>query len=145
MYTFWSLCNMRIFSKGHHNFFLNRLKMPMEDISMEITPTNTDDLEKKICAGKEIQTKTVLVLCEKCKRVWKAKLEVSMLQDIKNYPFPIVMMHTDPVNTGKMHLLIAYIDMHLKCRHVDYLHGNQVFITPFIVYNPHLLRVFCNK
>jgi hypothetical protein len=58
----------------------------------------------------------------------------------------VIAMHTG--NEGShpvVHNLVAYIDKQLKCRHTEYLDGSRVFITPYILYNPNLLRVFCFK
>lgn len=86
------------------------------------------------------------VLCSKCGRVFKAEITQDILDDIERYPFPIVLMHVS-VEDGKkeVHTLVAYIDKQLNCRHVSVLLGKKLFITPYILYNPNLLVLSCNK
>jgi hypothetical protein len=58
----------------------------------------------------------------------------------------VIAMHTGgDASHPEVHNLVAYIDKQLQCRHAEYLDGSRVFITPYILYNPHLLRVFCWK
>ncbi len=52
-------------------------------------------------------------------------------------------MHTSAAQDCGIHTLVAYLDAQLKCRSVEFITSNQVFITPFILYNPSLLNVYC--
>lgn len=54
-------------------------------------------------------------------------------------------MHVGIDGVKQVHTLVAYIDKNLKCRHVEVLSGKRLFITPFILYNPSLLFLSCNK
>jgi len=90
--------------------------------------------------------KVVLIQCPKCKAIVKIKLAASIGETIEYFPFPVIAMHTGgDASHPEVHNLVAYIDKQLQCRHAEYLDGSRVFITPYILYNPHLLRVFCWK
>lgn len=94
----------------------------------------------------EIQ-KILRIPCEICNRTFKVKIPSSLAVKVENFPFPIVLMHSASQDDGKreIHTMIAYLDHELHCRHVDHVSGERVFITPYIIYNPSLLQVYCVK
>lgn len=117
----------------------------MERILLE-NLSNGETEEHQILYPKEPISKTLRIPCSKCNKTYKIKLPMDISNNIEHYPFPIVLMHTGNENDRrKIHTMIAYIDKELKCRHVDFLEGKRVFITPYIVYNPSLLQMYCNK
>jgi hypothetical protein len=92
------------------------------------------------------KAKITRVPCPKCNRIFKAHISLDILEDVERYPFNIVLMHVSIEEDKKeVHTLVAYIDKELKCRHVNLLLGKKLFITPFILYNPSLLSLSCNK
>ena len=98
----------------------------------------TPKVEKKL--------KTLRIPCKKCGgRMFKIKIANQMAETAEYYPFPIILMHSD-INNNGLHTLIAYLDKNLSVRSVDYLEGkNRVFITPYILYKPSLLKAYCYK
>jgi hypothetical protein len=76
-------------------------------------------------------------------------MDKSIIEDISksggSFPFPIIVMHTVMEPHKEIHSLVAYIDKNFKCRHAEFLSGSRVFITPYIVYNPSLLQMYCMK
>jgi len=87
-----------------------------------------------------------MVPCKKCgSRIFKIKLTEDLLNDIEKFPFAIISMHLSHDGKRQIHTLIAYIDRKFKCRHVEVLSGKRIFITPYILYNPNLLFLSCNK
>lgn len=98
---------------------------------------------------KGVRTK---VPCNKCGgRVFEVSLTQDLIDDVKRFPFTIVLMHVgmNPDNpeesSREVHTMVAYIDKQFHCRHVQVLTGRKVFVTPYIVYNPNLLYLSCNK
>lgn len=87
----------------------------------------------------------VHVPCSMCKRTFSLGLSEDIFTYVERFPFPIVCMHTAGDSGKEVHTLVAYVDKQFKCRHVEYLVGNRVFITPFILYNPTLLQLQCSK
>lgn len=95
-----------------------------------------------------MQAKTLhraFVPCKQCGRVFKVNITDEILQDVQKFPFPVVLMHISNDDKKEVHTLIAYIDDNLHCRHVENLIGKRVFITPYILYNPSLMMLRCNK
>lgn len=91
-------------------------------------------------------SKITRVPCPKCNRVFKARITTDILEDVERYPFTIVLMHvSSEKDKREVHTLVAYIDKELHCRHVNLLLGKKLFITPYILYNPNLLSLSCNK
>jgi hypothetical protein len=90
--------------------------------------------------------KIALVPCSRCGRVFKAEITQDILNDVERYPFTIVLMHVSVENGKKeIHTLVAYLDKSLNCRHVTVLLGRRLFITPYVLYNPNLLILSCNR
>ena len=84
--------------------------------------------------------------CKKCGgRIFKIKISEDLLNDVEKFPFAIISMHLSNDGTRQVHTLVAYIDRAFKCRHVEVLSGKRIFITPYILYNPNLLFLSCNK
>ncbi|MBD3227017.1 MAG: hypothetical protein GF329_02430 [Candidatus Lokiarchaeota archaeon] len=91
------------------------------------------------------KTNIINVHCSKCNEIFKIGITHDTLETIDKFPFPIVLMHYSHTGDESVHTLIAYIDKELNCRHVEYLVGKKVFITPYILYNPAKLVLSCNK
>lgn len=91
----------------------------------------------------------VRIPCPKCSFIIIIKMDEKYVKELEtkdiSFPFPIIAMHTIMKPKREIHTLVAYIDKQLKCRHAEYLSGERVFITPYIVYNPSLLQMFCIK
>ncbi len=80
------------------------------------------------------------IRCKECGgRVFNITISDELLQDVERYPFTIVSMHAAADGSKKIHTLVAYIDNHLQCRHVEALTGKRIFLTPYVLYNPNLL------
>ncbi|TFF86407.1 MAG: hypothetical protein EU551_01630 [Promethearchaeota archaeon] len=90
-------------------------------------------------------TNIIKVSCSKCGEIFKIGITDDTLKTIDRFPFPIVLMHISHSGDKNVHTLIAYIDRDLRCRHVEYLVGKKVYITPYILYNPAKLVLSCNK
>lgn len=88
-----------------------------------------------------------LVPCRKCgDRVFSVTLSQDLIDAVERFPFTIVLMHVgEEDGKREVHTMVAYIDKDLNCRHVEILTGKKVFITPYILYNPNLLYLSCNK
>ena len=87
-----------------------------------------------------------LITCKKCNnRIFKISISEDLLNDIERFLFAIITMHVSSDGLKQIHTLVAYIDKHFKCRHVEILSGKRLFITPYILYNPSLLFLSCNK
>lgn len=107
---------------------------------------SAEEVEKHFASKTENKFKKLRIPCCKCNKTYKINLPMDITNDVENYPFPLVLMHTAHENDrNKIHTLIAYIDKDLKCRHIEFLEGKRVFITPYIIYNPSLLQMYCNK
>ncbi|UYP47776.1 hypothetical protein NEF87_004061 [Candidatus Lokiarchaeum ossiferum] len=106
-----------------------------------------EEIETFLKNQKKGKSTTVLIPCKKCNETKKIEINKSMVENVENFPFPIFLMHCADNSEGKIeiHTLIAYLDNKLNCRHVEFLEGNQVFITPFILYNSNLLHVYCQR
>jgi len=89
------------------------------------------------------ELKSVNILCPECKKVYKIIISRKILEDVKSFPFPIITMHASD-EIGKIHTLLVYLDESLKARHIERI-DKRVFITPYILYNPCLLNVYCHK
>ncbi|MBD3341841.1 MAG: hypothetical protein GF353_22240 [Candidatus Lokiarchaeota archaeon] len=115
---------------------LEEKKIPKEE---ELFLGSVDQDDKKV--------HTTLVPCKKCQgRVFKIKLNQDLLDEVDRYPFTIITMHTALQSEKKeIHTLVVYIDKDLNARHVEVLSGKRVFITPYILYNPSMLFLSCNK
>lgn len=85
----------------------------------------------------------IQILCPKCKKVYKIVISKQITEDVKTYPFPVVAMHASE-ESENIHTLLVYLDESLKCRHIEYI-DKRVFITPYILYNPYLLNIYCHK
>ena len=88
------------------------------------------------------------VPCSLCNRIFKVSIDKRVINNLEQFPFPIVLMHyaaEDENHKSEVHTLIAYIDQHMSCRHVTVLDGRRVFITPYILYNPNLIAISCSK
>ncbi|MBN1800793.1 MAG: hypothetical protein JW891_04760 [Candidatus Lokiarchaeota archaeon] len=86
------------------------------------------------------------VLCPECKRTFNVEITHEIIDNVDRYPFTIVLMHVSEQEAKReVHMLVVYIDQQLNCRHVTLLLGKRLFITPYILYNPNLLMLSCNK
>ncbi|MBD3194835.1 MAG: hypothetical protein GF317_07265 [Candidatus Lokiarchaeota archaeon] len=87
-----------------------------------------------------------MVPCSECNRVFKIVVSEDVVDSVERFPFPIVLMHYSSKNDKKaVHTMIAYIDKDMQCRHCTVLDGKRVYITPYILYNPNLVALSCNK
>jgi hypothetical protein len=87
-----------------------------------------------------------MVPCSECKRVFKTIIEKQVVENVERFPFPIVLMHyASKDDNREVHTMIAYIDKDMQCRHCTVLDGKRVYITPYILYNPNLIALSCNK
>jgi len=91
------------------------------------------------------KVRQAFIPCKQCGRVFRINISDEILQDVEKYPFPLILMHLAKDETKEFHTVIAYIDQNFQCRHVEYLIGKRVFITPYILYNPSLMMLRCNK
>lgn len=89
------------------------------------------------------ESENINILCPECKKIYKIIISRKILEDVKNFPFPVVTMHASD-ESERIHTLLVYLDENLKCRHIEYI-DKRVFITPYILYNPCLLNVYCHK
>lgn len=90
---------------------------------------------------------SVSIPCKQCGgRIFKVNISEDVIQSVERYPFTIVCMHVGlDAEKKQVHTMVAYIDKELNCRHVEVLQGKKVFVTPYILYNPNLLFLSCNK
>jgi hypothetical protein len=87
-----------------------------------------------------------MIPCRYCgNRIFKINISKDLLNDIERFPFAIITMHVSNDGLKQVHTLVAYIDKNLTCRHVELLSGKRFFITPYVLYNPSLLFLSCNK
>ncbi|KYC45809.1 MAG: hypothetical protein APG12_00789 [Candidatus Methanofastidiosum methylothiophilum] len=89
------------------------------------------------------ELESVNILCPVCKKVYKIEISKEIIEGVSGFPFPIIAMHASE-EIGKIHTLLVYLDESLKCRHIEHI-DKRVFITPYIIYNPCLLNVYCHK
>ena len=85
----------------------------------------------------------IQILCPECKKIYKILISKKILEDVKSFPFPVITMHASE-ESENIHTLLVYLDQNLKCRHIEFI-DKRVFITPYILYNPCLLNVYCHK
>ena len=111
----------------------------------------TEKVTEEETNQKEFKTR---VPCKECGgKIYTLILTQDMLNSIEKYPFTIVCMHvgieekkeTKTYFGKEVHTMVAYIDKDLHCRHVEVLTGKRVYVTPYILYNPKLLQLTCNK
>ncbi len=112
---------------------------------MKLT-SHPDMIETHLKNEQNKDQKTLRIPCKKCGKSYKIQVPLNITEEVDHFPFPLILMHSaDDADGEKIHTMLAYIDKNLKCRHVDFLKGKRVYITPYIVYNPSLLQVYCKK
>ena len=108
--------------------------------------SSKDRIEEILNLTKQEDFVKLRIPCKKCNKTFKINVPRNIAVDVDQFPFPIILMHSaEEDGKRKIHTMLAYIDQNLKCRHVDHLKGQRVYITPYIVYNPSMLSVYCAK